>query len=214
MGFLDKLFPSQSRRFRPADSARPKYHRNAPPPPPGWEPAPPWMWGTPDDAVILKTGDTHDVVGESYYQDALVQLTGGARAGRPVTIALAQLVAEPENPHDRNAVAVHIAGMKVGHLNRYVAPLWQPAIIELARPVYAEARIKGGRITGYGEPTHFGVELRMATAPVDAIPKRGRQNPSRWAPDPAGRAPLRWRETEWVSDGQRVDLDPAGPLQQ
>jgi hypothetical protein len=39
------------------------------------------------------------------------------------------LVAEPANPYDSNAVAVHADGGLAGHLPRKVAPAWQPMIL-------------------------------------------------------------------------------------
>lgn len=60
-----------------------------------------------------------DVVGESYYQDSIAVLVKSVEPGGRVD-TLAELRPE-RNPHDKNAVAVYIAGLKVGHLSRYYA---------------------------------------------------------------------------------------------
>jgi hypothetical protein len=39
------------------------------------------------------------------------------------------LYPEPDNPHDRNAVAVIAAGWTVGHLSPDYAAIWQPVVL-------------------------------------------------------------------------------------
>ncbi|GAA4674597.1 hypothetical protein GCM10023197_32740 [Gordonia humi] len=83
------------------------------------------------DATIVtraKSVDVDDVevVGESYYRQAFADLF--IRAGKPlggVTWYQAVLVAEPDNPHDENAVAVSVDGHKVGHIPADLAPTIQ-----------------------------------------------------------------------------------------
>jgi|SRR5215218_1557140 len=55
------------------------------------------------------------VVGESFHMDELDRVTGGGVGERELT---AQLVRDPENPHDPNAVKVVVAGEEVGYLSR------------------------------------------------------------------------------------------------
>ncbi len=91
-----------------------------------------------------------DVVGESYYQDALVRIAGPhTEDGRRVKVS-AVLYLEPDNPHDRNAIRVEINGETVGHVSRELAPdLRKELISQGARSghrVGVDAIIVGGRI--------------------------------------------------------------------
>jgi hypothetical protein len=72
----------------------------------------------PSNTVTLqaKTFCDFDIVGESYCRDALLRIAA-RRGGVPVHCN-ADLVFEPDNPYDPNAVAVVIDGLKVGHLSR------------------------------------------------------------------------------------------------
>ncbi|MDR0627386.1 MAG: hypothetical protein LBG11_09075, partial [Bifidobacteriaceae bacterium] len=95
-----------------------------------------------------------EVAGESYYRDeirAVFTACGeripregeepGRRRGKEIRAA-ALLIPEPTNPYDSNAVAVYIAGNKVGHLEAVIAPSVQPAL--LARgpaPLEVPARV-------------------------------------------------------------------------
>jgi hypothetical protein len=57
------------------------------------------------------------------------------------------LVAEPENPYDRNAVSVWLNGERVGYLGRDDASQLQPGVIRLHKehgPVALHARVIGG----------------------------------------------------------------------
>ncbi len=57
----------------------------------------------------------HEVVGESHYQDALIEISEGLGDDR---ICQAALVLEDDNPHDNKAVGVYIDKKKVGHMSR------------------------------------------------------------------------------------------------
>ena len=98
--------------------------------------------------LLLEEGDWVEIAGESHYQDALVRLTSESPPGEPVQ-CVADLVAEPENEFDANAVAVRIDGLHVGYLSRAGAPRWRPALGVFARRGYqlqVHARIVGGRL--------------------------------------------------------------------
>jgi HIRAN domain. len=59
-----------------------------------------------------------EVVGESHYLDNLRKIAGHGDIYHECDAVLRM---EDDNPHDRNAVAVYINGMKVGYLSRAVA---------------------------------------------------------------------------------------------
>ena len=107
-----------------------------------------------------------DVVGESYYQDALAEIAGPkTKAGVDLDVK-ARLVPEPDNPHDANAVAVYIQGRKVGHLPRDMAAEWVATLTRRGDPrriVEVDANITGGwrreRRDGKISEGSFGVSL-------------------------------------------------------
>jgi rubrerythrin len=108
-----------------------------------------------------------DVVGESFYQDALWRLAGG-RTSEPVECAIrAVLEPEPSNKRDSNAIMVRIDGHCVGYLSRHDAAAYLPGLNTLREqgPVELAGLIVGGgpRRDGIGflgvfldhDPRHF-----------------------------------------------------------
>ncbi|HET7130524.1 MAG TPA: HIRAN domain-containing protein [Gaiellaceae bacterium] len=83
--------------------------------------------------VPLGGDETLYVVGESYRQDALWQLVGGTREEGVRVECVAQLVPEPDNPHDRNAIAVFIKGEHVGYLSRSDAAAYLDGLTHLIK---------------------------------------------------------------------------------
>jgi hypothetical protein len=113
--------------------------------------------------VALYEGDEDlEVVGESRYQEALARTVQEIGTEVP-----AILVPEPENPHDPNAVAIWVAGGRVGYLRRDVAAEYHGAVVRLMKqqgnPIALMGRIVGGGDLSYGiwlrhDPSDFGVE--------------------------------------------------------
>jgi HIRAN domain len=96
---------------------------------------------------MLSGGLEVGVVGESHYQDALTAIVGGKGPDSVRIPTQATLVPEPDNPYDPNAVAVYIAGRKVGHLPRPAAHAFAPVARRLAdqqRVGTCSATITGG----------------------------------------------------------------------
>jgi hypothetical protein len=129
-------------------------------------PGPDWP---PPRSFELPPDGYRAVVGESFHQDALaatVPLTAPGEEGRPMFLAL--LVAEPDNPYDPNAVAIHSAAGKVGHLSRADALDYGPVMAALAQRAYdggaCEAFLNGGPADGKS----FGVVLRLSP-PADCV---------------------------------------------
>lgn len=81
-----------------------------------------------------------EVAGESFHQDALRALTE--------TELTIRLTAEPENPHDANAVAIQsLEGTTLGHMPREEAARYQQLILQLAERglvAVCQARLTGG----------------------------------------------------------------------
>ena len=125
-------------------------------------------------ALLLPGGDVTDVVGESHYQEALETICGGKTEEAVDKACWAFLQPEPDNPFDRNAVAVYINGLKVGYLSRDLAVDMSVATTHLwntmqARCV-ARAQIRGGWRREYPrkdgavdvDEGHYGVILGLA----------------------------------------------------
>jgi hypothetical protein len=143
---------------------------------------------------LLPGGDVVDVVGESHYQDALEAITGGRTEEGVDCERWAYLLPEPDNPYDRNAVAVSIDGQTVGYLSRSDAAAYLPFLTQLwsrygLRSV-CRASIRGGWQRGEGDFGFFGVKLALAQPeylegphewplfdPADPPPLKGTQEP-------------------------------------
>jgi len=84
------------------------------------------------EAVWVEShGDSVEVVGESFYRDALLAATG--RRGNEYVRhpVVAALIREPDNAYDPNAVGVWVEGRKVGHLSVADAIEYQGALLRL-----------------------------------------------------------------------------------
>lgn len=127
-----------------------------------------WYAGLAAAGVILddtpeEGGQELSVTGESHYHAHLAGLMASLRVSpddREVW-AVALLVRDPQNKHDRNAVRVAIHGGTVGYLSRDDAAdiqQWMKKFERQQRPVYVLANVGGGR-TIDGEVGPIGVTL-------------------------------------------------------
>lgn len=124
--------------------------------------APDW-WGTP----TLAAGDgALSVVGESHYQAALEAVAQGRTVdGCRVSRVMAQLVREPRNVHDRNAVRVDVGGRPVGYVPREIAPRLHHVLDHLTAhgfPATCRAELTGGWSRGWHDEGSIGCELHVA----------------------------------------------------
>jgi hypothetical protein len=111
------------------------------------------------------------VVGESHYQHAIAQVAGGRSTYslEDAIAAIAVLVPEPHNPHDRNAVRVDLMrsdgyAVTAGYLAREDAARYQPALLTLAQQGEigtCPTRIMGGGQRFYGVHLHLGAPERV-----------------------------------------------------
>jgi hypothetical protein len=104
------------------------------------------------------------VVGESRCQEALSAICGGHNREGHELEPIAQLVPEPQNPFDPNAVMVMIQGQKVGYLMRDDAPRYLKALAAIGRHgdiASVRAKIVGGWRTNQHDAGHFGVKLAL-----------------------------------------------------
>jgi hypothetical protein len=96
--------------------------------------------------LALHSGGLVSVVGESFYQDAIVASRAHCHAAPPVPVVdfaaevhageelpwfTAILVREPDNEYDSDAIAVWSQHGKVGHLSRDDARRYQPVLLTI-----------------------------------------------------------------------------------
>lgn len=103
------------------------------------------------------------VVGESNYQDALWAATSLENTGQRIAVqCIAELIPEPDNPHDPRAVMVQVNGRCVGYLSRGVARRYGKRIREMragGQPTICDAFI-GGLVEGDENP-NLGITLKL-----------------------------------------------------
>ena len=110
--------------------------------------------------LVLEGDELVRVVGTSHYQDVLLELAPRQGDEEVRVNSIATFVREPENPHDPNAVAIHIDGRLVGYLSRDENRRWLEVVGD--EEIGAEAMI-AGRAGTQG----LGVFLRLPT-PTEA----------------------------------------------
>ena len=116
------------------------------------------------EPLVLPRGEAVEVVGESYYQDALDAICGGKCEDGHRLMCQAELRPEPDNEYDKRAVGVYVDGRKVGHLSRADAKARQAKLLKLhsqgKRPMCG-ALITGGWSRGPGDEGHYGIRLDL-----------------------------------------------------
>lgn len=103
-----------------------------------------------------------EIVGESHYQQALETLSGGRTFSGVSVIREAILVLESDNPHDKHAVRLDIAGLTVGHLDRSDAKSFRRLKAKMGDTnsrFPCRALIVGGWDRGPDDRGHFGVRI-------------------------------------------------------
>ena len=115
--------------------------------------------------VTIHGGHEVEVVGESHHQDELLQITGGRRRYGGVNVGVvAELVPEPDNRFDPDAVTVEIDDRPVGYLRREDVERLRPLIddsLDMHGIATCEAVIRGGWDRGRNEVGWFGVTLLL-----------------------------------------------------
>ena len=117
-----------------------------------------------------------EVAGESFHigeiRKAITALGGPQSSGE--IEASATLVPEPKNPHDRNAVAVTLAGFTVGYLPREDASRYAPVLGALAEQGWLLSTAARLWWSDYGDSLNASVNLQLAPpnmlVPVNSPP--------------------------------------------
>ena len=118
----------------------------------------------------LNLGPAVNAAGESHYQDALEAVAGGRTAfGVCIPLITAELVREPANPYDPNAVRVEADGRQLGYVAKEDAPRFHAVIDKLAaqdRPATCRARLTGGWDRGQLDRGTIGLQLLTGRRPT------------------------------------------------
>ncbi len=115
--------------------------------------------------IGILTGEWEpEVVGESHCLRELASLMLALKPGPGggEVHVVAELMREPKNQYDRNAIAVIVHGLRVGHLQRDEAEDYQPLLMGLERKGHralVEASLVGGRPTPAGGIGPIGVQI-------------------------------------------------------
>ncbi len=125
--------------------------------------------GTKNTEVSCKrgNGNIYKVVGAAHYQSNLLLLAGGRKQVDGVELdVIATLKPEPRNPHDSNAITVHIENKHVGYLNKKDAHTFGVFLKKArANSAVCDALIVGGWDDMEGDEGLFGVKLSMSKPP-------------------------------------------------
>ncbi len=116
-------------------------------------------------AVSLRGTRDLELVGESRHQDELLDLVGGCRPyGGVDATAVAELVLDPANPYDPDAILVLIDDRPVGYLRHDDAVAYRAEVIDsldLHGFATCWAHIRGGWDRGHGDVGALGVTLEL-----------------------------------------------------
>lgn len=108
-----------------------------------------------------------DIVGENAYQHHLKKIAGAKQSRGKMHLCLAEVMAEPTNRHDPDAVVVKICNLTVGYFDRTTAKSFQKFLRDNAIPHSAVFEING-LVDGGWKDEHsegnYGVKL---AAPLD-----------------------------------------------
>jgi hypothetical protein len=83
------------------------------------------------EVTLSEGNDPLEVVGESHHQEALWSIVGGHSTERVRCEVLAMLLAETDNPYDKNAISVWVNGLHIGFLSRADAAAYRPGLLAL-----------------------------------------------------------------------------------
>ena len=121
-------------------------------------------------------GPVFDIVGEAYREEQIVAALGFRPALDEERIAMttAELIPEPDNPHDSHAVAVRVDGHTVGYVSADVVRTIQPFIASIVQRGLVP--VVDARIWAVTRNTRRGAELKSAIRialpdPSDVFPE-------------------------------------------
>lgn len=99
------------------------------------------------------------IVGESHYREEFIALLGPSNENGEDEERTADLICEPDNPYDHNAVGVWIEGHRVGYLSRDAALIYCKKFG--STPTRCSARITAGWDRGGRDRGDYCVRLAI-----------------------------------------------------
>jgi len=108
----------------------------------------------------VEDGSTY-VTGTTHYQQALKSIAGDHGNTRAEVYCVAQIVPDPDNPHDDQAVRIDIEGNTVGHLPRDDARSYRKRMTRKqlgTSPTQCVAKVWGG-FDRNNAPSEYGVDI-------------------------------------------------------
>lgn len=131
------------------------------------------------EVTLLSGGQSLEVVGESYRQDALWSIVGGRTHEHVRQDVVAVLVPETANAHDPNAISIWINGLQVGFLGRLDAATYRPGLVALwqqhGKQIALSGQVVGGGRLDDGSIGFLGVFLEHDPADFGLAPARTAQ---------------------------------------
>lgn len=89
------------------------------------------LLGQPQNTEQMQETRRLSIVGESFYQPALASISDAKDSEDVSHDCFAELIPEPTNDHDPNAIMVCIEGQRVGYLSRSNAKRYRAAIVAM-----------------------------------------------------------------------------------
>lgn len=96
--------------------------------------------------------------GTSFRTAVFEELFGRPRDGVCKEVQV-DMIAEPENKYDENAIRIEIDGFHVGYVNRNDAELYQRHVLKAGGKMSCYAMVIGGYTEPSGKQGHFGLRL-------------------------------------------------------
>lgn len=159
-------------------------------------------------------GPVFDIVGEAYREQQIIAALGYTPGldREVVEMTSAELIPEPDNPHDSNAVAVRISGYTVGYISADEAIDIQPFIAGIVQR--GVVPVVDARIWAVTRRTQRGPELKSAIR--IALPRAIDVFPQNDPPGVPYTIVPRGRKTQVGGEEKHIDrlsgyISPAGP---
>ncbi|OGB26211.1 MAG: hypothetical protein A3I66_00735 [Burkholderiales bacterium RIFCSPLOWO2_02_FULL_57_36] len=113
--------------------------------------------------------DEVEIKGESNYQPALIANFGPYTEEGHSEYCGAELVCEPSNPYDKNAVRCEIGGLLVGYVNKSEAKTISAHLRKKKQTtLQVNASVRGGWQRSRGDQGNYGVSVEIAPGILDA----------------------------------------------
>ena len=114
-----------------------------------------------------------DLVGESSYQPALSDIARGPAPDGVEVEVEGVLMPEPDNPHDKLAIAAFVDGKRIGYIPRTKTREYYRVLAEHGfgdQPIGVAILVTGGWHEADGSHAHYGAKLDMDWPPVPDMP--------------------------------------------